>query len=157
MRFAAAYGSRFITSTKKAFMGPSSSLTLQMHRAFNSVCYKELLNLENFMFTSQIIKRKYILGRILFNVVPSSQVHQHSAVLYIKCVPHRNAWAEKNRKKRGGVLMELAKSLKRELKYGLNFGTSLHLIKTIYHWFIIDKKNCLQTVSVAATWGTRKK
>lgn len=37
--------SRFIASTKKAFMGPSSSLTLQMHRAFNSMCYKELMNL----------------------------------------------------------------------------------------------------------------
>lgn len=30
--------SRFITSTKKAFIGSSSSLILQMHRAFNSMC-----------------------------------------------------------------------------------------------------------------------
>lgn len=99
--------SRFITSTKKAFMGPSSSLILQMHRIFNSMCYKELLNLENFMFISQTVK--YILCRILSTVASSSHVHQCSTILYIKCVPHKNSWGEKNRKKRGGVLMELIK------------------------------------------------
>lgn len=72
---------RFISSTKKAFMGPSSSLTLQMHRAFNSMCDKELLNLENFMFSSQTVNRKYTLCRILSTGASSSQVHRCSTIL----------------------------------------------------------------------------
>lgn len=95
--------SRFITSIKKSFMGPSSSLTLQIHRAFNSMCYIKLMNLCLLLK----LNRKYILRKKLFT--SSSQVYQCSTILCIKCVPHRNAWGEKNRNKRGGVLMELKK------------------------------------------------
>lgn len=63
--------SRFMASTKKAFMGPGSSLTLHMHKASNSMCCEELLNLENFVFGSQTINRKYMLRRTLSTVASS--------------------------------------------------------------------------------------
>lgn len=56
--------SRFMTNTKKPFM----DLTLLMHRAFKSMCYEELLNLKNFIFSSQTVNRKYMLGRTLSTV-----------------------------------------------------------------------------------------
>lgn len=56
--------SRFVTNTKKAFM----NLTLHMHRAFNSMYYEELLNLKNFIFSSQTLNGIYMLGRTLSTV-----------------------------------------------------------------------------------------
>lgn len=80
--------SRFIASTEKAFMDSGSSLTLHMHSPFNSICYAELPNLYKFIFSSKTVNRKYVLCRTLSTVASSSLVHQRSAILYIKQLPH---------------------------------------------------------------------
>lgn len=147
-----------MASTKKVFMDPCSSLMLHMHRAFNSTCCEELLNLENFIFRSQTVNRKYTLHRTLSTVASSSLVCQCSDILYIKQLPHRNVWGEKNRKKEGEFWWNWDRIIKKRIKrYGVNLlyvEISLCLLTSIYYKIAIDMTIFLQSVLVTATRRT---